>query len=303
MQLKTYPLNNIEYAAEDAELFHCTRTSGVYGLEDFTASIDAVNNKIIVSDGVGWIKNGRFSGKVIALKEITSLAFATPDPVYDRIDAIVLQFDAAANSTNLIVKTGNPSSNPSEPEVIRTESLYELHLYHVLRNAGQLTISDSDIIDLRAKTEYCGIMVDSVSQAFFDHWGTESEEFPGCYYRMVGGEREWINPPMIIGEHYRTNKRHKGKPVYVTSVDLGVLPSSSSKSINIASDSSGFSAVVSLSTYAINAAGATFPFPMFTSAGYVCAYARLGKDGKLIVWTFDSNMNSYTGLATAEYTK
>lgn len=168
MQLKTYPLNNIDYSAEDAELFHCTRTSGVYGLEDFTTSIDAANNKVIVSDGIGWIRNGRFSGKVIALKESSSLEFDIPDPAYDRIDAIVLQFDAAANETNLIVKKGVAASSPSAPEVIRTESVYELHLYHVSRKAGALTISESDILDKRPDSDFCGIMIDSVSHGIFD---------------------------------------------------------------------------------------------------------------------------------------
>lgn len=168
MQLKTYPLNNIDYSAEDAELFHCTRTSGVYGMEDFTTSIDATNNKVIVSDGIGWIRNGRFSGKVIALKESSSLEFDIPDPVYDRIDAIVLQFDAAANETNLIVKKGVAASSPSAPEVIRTESVYELHLYHVMRNAGALPISESDILDKRPDSDFCGIMIDSVSHGIFD---------------------------------------------------------------------------------------------------------------------------------------
>ena len=29
MSVITYPLNNIEYTASDAELYNCTRTSGV----------------------------------------------------------------------------------------------------------------------------------------------------------------------------------------------------------------------------------------------------------------------------------
>lgn len=46
----------------------------------------------------------------------------------------------------------------------------------------------------------------------------ESSEYPGCYYRLVDGENEWINPPMIPGEFYRTQERYNGNPVYVTCV-------------------------------------------------------------------------------------
>lgn len=42
----------------------------------------------------------------------------------------------------------------------------------------------------------------------------ESVEYPGCYYRMVDGEQEWINPPMVTNVEYRTAERMNGKTVY-----------------------------------------------------------------------------------------
>ena len=51
----------------------------------------------------------------------------------------------------------------------------------------------------------------------------ESDTYPGCYYRMVGNEREWINPPMVYGTEYRTAERFCGIPVYVCVVDVGYL--------------------------------------------------------------------------------
>lgn len=38
----------------------------------------------------------------------------------------------------------------------------------------------------------------------------------GCFYRMVGDEPEWINPPMVVGTEYRTTERFASKPVYTT---------------------------------------------------------------------------------------
>lgn len=43
---------------------------------------------------------------------------------------------------------------------------------------------------------------------------TESTDYPGCYYRMVDGAQEWINPPMIDGVEYRTTEKFEGKAVY-----------------------------------------------------------------------------------------
>lgn len=52
--------------------------------------------------------------------------------------------------------------------------------------------------------------------------GVESPSFPGCYYRVVNGETEWLNPPMEIGEEYRTAERYMGRAVYNALIDCGV---------------------------------------------------------------------------------
>lgn len=165
MSMVTYPLNNIEYTAEDAELFHSTRTSGVYATNSFDYSVTGADNTIIIRTGIAWIKNSEFSGKVVAQKESISLDMGLPDSVYPRIDAIVIQFDANKNASEILVKEGVASSNPTPPNVVRTESIYELHLYHVRRYAGSLTISPDSISDLRTNSNYCGLMYDSVTQA------------------------------------------------------------------------------------------------------------------------------------------
>lgn len=51
----------------------------------------------------------------------------------------------------------------------------------------------------------------------------ESTEHPGCYYRMVDGEKEWLNPPCLFGVDYRTADRNNGNPVYTKVINLGVL--------------------------------------------------------------------------------
>ena len=42
----------------------------------------------------------------------------------------------------------------------------------------------------------------------------ESAEHPGCYYRVVDGQTEWLNPPMMLGVEYRTAERWNGSAVY-----------------------------------------------------------------------------------------
>lgn len=37
---------------------------------------------------------------------------------------------------------------------------------------------------------------------------------------------EWVNPPMQVGNEYRTTERHMAKPVYTKLIDCGALPPS-----------------------------------------------------------------------------
>lgn len=60
----------------------------------------------------------------------------------------------------------------------------------------------------------------------------ESTDYPGCFYRMVGGVVEWLNPPMELGVEYRTMKRHCGKPVYTKAFDFGALPNTNIKIVS-----------------------------------------------------------------------
>lgn len=76
---------------------------------------------------------------------------------------------------------------------------------------------------------------------------------------------EWVNPPMQIGVEYRTTERYLGKPVYVKSIDLGVLPSNSSKEVSIGVDN--IENVISVSGTSSN--GFAFPVPLHGSDGSI----------------------------------
>jgi len=163
MALTTYPLNNADFDARDAELFHCTRTSGIFDGGDFACSVTGADNNVTVGIGIGWIRNSRFSGKVIALKNALMLDIGVADATYPRIDAVVIRFDANANRTDIIAKHGTASENPLPPEVVQTESIYELHLYHVRREAGATAVAVGNLTDLRMNRAYCGLMQDDVT--------------------------------------------------------------------------------------------------------------------------------------------
>ena len=169
MAIITYPLNNIEYTAEDAEPYHATRTSGVFANDDFPITVSGSGNVVTIGEGIGWIRNSKFSGKVVANKQEMSLDLGLPHATHPRLDAIVLQFNANANASEIIVKNGTAQTDPEPPEVVRTESVYELHLYHVYREAGAASVTSNNVTDLRSNDTYCGLMSDDVTMLGDDY--------------------------------------------------------------------------------------------------------------------------------------
>lgn len=64
----------------------------------------------------------------------------------------------------------------------------------------------------------------------------ESQDYTGCYYRIVDGETEWINPPMVVNSEYRTTERSRGYPVYTKLINCGVPTDGKTVSISINAD-------------------------------------------------------------------
>lgn len=159
----TYPLNEIQYNAEDAELFHCTRNSGIYAGTDFQYSVTGADNNITVSTGIAWIKNTEFSGKVTANKSAVVLNLGLADASLPRWDVVCIQFNKTSNSTDIVVKKGTASSALKLPEISQTETLYELYICKVYRKVGAVSITNADITDLRLDPTVCGLMADSVT--------------------------------------------------------------------------------------------------------------------------------------------
>lgn len=162
MSLITYPLNNYDYTAEDAELFHCTRKSGIWAKDSFMIFVN--ENKITIGKGIAWINNKEFSGKVVALKMSHTTDMGTAPSAKPRIDVIALQFNTNNNETALIYKKGKEDGYPVMPEIQRDAVVYELYLCSIYRHVGATSITWNDVTDLRFNESLCGLMADSVTQ-------------------------------------------------------------------------------------------------------------------------------------------
>ena len=211
----TYPLNDIEYAAEDAELYACTRSSGVFSGDDFLVTCTGDNNNVTVGMGVGWIHNTRFSGKVFAQKAPETLDLGIADSTNPRIDVVAIRFDASANSTSLVVKNGTAAAEPVMPDIVQTESIYELYLVSVYREAGAVAVTQDNITDIRLDESVCGIMRDGVT-------GISTEGLQLQYYAVLQELRAALDRVRQVG----------------TSAEFIPISDSTAAALNIASGSS-----------------------------------------------------------------
>lgn len=128
----------------------------------------------------------------------------------------------------------------------------------------------------------------------------ESSEHPGCYFRTANGVTEWVNPPAMLGIEYRTTERWNGKPVYVTAMDLGILPTSGDKDVYYPV-SLECENIVSYDVIISNPDLGARSLPTFASDGSIMAYAwALNASIRITVMR---DMSAYNGRAIVKYTK
>lgn len=163
MSIITYPLDGVTYSAEDVATHLCTRTSGVYAKNrNFAASITGTR-QVTIAPGLAWMNYDDFKGVSVCSREDTVLTVPDADNTLNRVDRVVLQFDAASNLTAIRLKTGTPAVAAQPPDILQNHNQYELGLCTISVPAGSAAISAADVTDTRADEDVCGVMRDGVT--------------------------------------------------------------------------------------------------------------------------------------------
>lgn len=169
----TYPLDAIEYDATDAAGYFSARGSGVYSAEEDFAVTPAGGSKVNVSAGRAWVHPSRFTGYSIIQRAPAVLDLPIADSAKDRVDRVVLRYDAAAAQSMLLVLQGTAAG---AQDIARTELLYDLCLAEITRPAGSTSITASDIRDTRLDEALCGLMRDAVTRIPTEQLQAEAED-------------------------------------------------------------------------------------------------------------------------------
>lgn len=117
------------------------------------------NMTVAIKAGKAWINGYYYSNDSNLI-----LTLDTADGALNRIDKIVLQFNTLNRSINAKVKKGTTASTPTAPTLQRDSNVYELALADIYVGKGILSISQSNITDLRLDTTKCGVVHGAIDQ-------------------------------------------------------------------------------------------------------------------------------------------
>lgn len=141
--------------------------------------------------------------------EIITLDVA--DPELNRIDRIVLRYDAYAREINTAVIKGTPAVAPVPPARLETKEQFDLVLADIYIPAGAVEINQSNITDMR-DSELCGYIgvKGAVSQLEFDRHLAESVSYVLTITRelSIGGVQSVVLPfkaKTLIGYAFLNN--------------------------------------------------------------------------------------------------
>ena len=193
----SYPLNDTLYLAEDAQIWHSTRTQGVFSSENDLLVLALNQMKIRISPGIAWLKKSRFVNAVYANTDELTLDIETADGYFSRYDRVVVRWDFVINKIYLAIKKGIPASVPTPPMPQRDAEAHEIAIFDILVRAGTLQIVQSDVVDRRLDEYLCGIMRDGVTgiptQALYDAWWSWFDSLKLDAERKSFEFTEWMN--------------------------------------------------------------------------------------------------------------
>lgn len=147
---------------------------------------ESIGEKFQVTAGEGMsvsVGSGRALVKTHWIKNDSALSLSidAASTQYNRIDAIVLKYDATARNISIVVKKGTETSGvPSAPEATRTNDVYELWLATVRVMKNTSTITQAMITDFRTSA-LCGYVTGLIKQVdtstLFAQWQAAYEAY------------------------------------------------------------------------------------------------------------------------------
>lgn len=162
---KSFVFNSVngdrKYKSEDfREYFATFIGNGVFPNPSTNLQVIANNNMTVtLKKGPGWI-----NGAVYVNTDDYILNVDVADGILNRIDRVVLRMDTVLRKIYAYVKKGQLASYPNPQILQRDADAYEIALADIYVTKGTVSITQSNITDLRLNKDLCGIVHGTVDQ-------------------------------------------------------------------------------------------------------------------------------------------
>ena len=164
MSIKAFPLNQQEYSynAQDVMKYYAGRNSGVFETGDNLKVSANGGLELRINTGMGWLAKDYVASVAFWNESVEYLMVEAGHDTYNRIDLVVVSWNFIQQEQNpkLIIRKGTPASSPAVPSLVNDSSTIEIALARINVSKGAITLSNSNIVDLRGNDTYCPMVYD-----------------------------------------------------------------------------------------------------------------------------------------------
>ena len=164
MSIKAFPLNQQEYSynAQDVMKYYAGRNSGVFETGDNLKVSANGGLELRINTGMGWLAKDYAASVAFSNESVEYLMVEAGHATYNRIDLVVVSWNFIQQEQNpkLIIRKGTPASSPVVPSLVCDSSTIEIALPRINVSKRTITLSNSNIVDLRGNDIYCPMVYD-----------------------------------------------------------------------------------------------------------------------------------------------
>lgn len=123
----------------------------------------STNLQVVAGSGMNIVVKAGFAivqGCLKLEENDRTLALQASSATNDRIDTVVLRLNSNDDQRycDLYIREGTPATNPTRPNLVRSDSVYELGLADIFVTKTITSITQSKITDTRYEAERCGVI-------------------------------------------------------------------------------------------------------------------------------------------------
>lgn len=123
----------------------------------------STNLQVVAGSGMNVVVKAGFAivqGCLKLEENDRTLAIQASSATNDRIDTVVLRLNSNDDQRycDLYIREGTPATNPVRPNLVRSDSVYELGLADIFVSKSITSITQSKITDTRYEAKRCGVI-------------------------------------------------------------------------------------------------------------------------------------------------